>query len=107
MGSGADIRKWTSPEFEYIRAGLNEGDQHTYNLVENPDSPGYQWEALDDDDAQAIIEGALAPYISAEVTAEADAEDLRRGRAFHGWWAGNAPDADDLDLGQNGASGSV
>jgi hypothetical protein len=45
--SAADIRKWCDVDFEFIRAGLNPGDEVRYNISENFEKPGaYQWEAL-------------------------------------------------------------
>ena len=44
-----DIREWCNTDFEFIRCGLNEGDDVKYNIPENPDHPGtFQWEAMDD-----------------------------------------------------------
>lgn len=41
-----DIREWCHAPFQWIRCGLNPGDEDRYNLPENIDRPGaYQWEA--------------------------------------------------------------
>ena len=60
-----DIRQWADIDFEFIRCGLNPGDEITYNIPENPDKPGtYQWEALSDEAARALIKGWTEKYIS-------------------------------------------
>lgn len=60
-----DIRQWAGVDFEFIRCGLNPGDEITYNIPENPDKPGtYQWEALSDEAARALIKGWTEKYIS-------------------------------------------
>jgi hypothetical protein len=59
-----DIQNWCNVEFEFIRAGLNPGDETRYSILENPDKPGaYQWEALDDRTAERIITSAIAEYV--------------------------------------------
>lgn len=60
----ADVAKWCSVSFEFIRAGLNDGDPERYGIPENPEHPGaYQWEALSDESARQIITQAVAPYL--------------------------------------------
>ena len=60
-----DIRQWADIDFEFIRCGLNPGDESTYNIPENPDKPGtYQWEALSDTAAKELIETWTGKYIS-------------------------------------------
>ncbi len=59
-----DIRLWCDVEFDFIRAGLNIGDEVKYNIPENPDKTGtYQWEAVEDNAAREIIESAVAQYV--------------------------------------------
>ncbi len=42
--------------FEFVRVGINEGQEDQYNIPENPDRPGtYQWEGLDDAAAAELI----------------------------------------------------
>ena len=54
-------------EIEFLRAGLNKGDEVRYGIMENSDKPGtYQWEAVSDDAAQKIITNAIKPYIEEE-----------------------------------------
>lgn len=94
-----DIRDWTTDRFQYFRAGLNPGDEVTYDIAENPERPGtYQWEALDDDTAGRVITDALAPYVKPELGKDCETEDDRRIEAFREWWKTNQPDADDLGL---------
>jgi hypothetical protein len=65
-----DIQEWCNVPFEFIRAGLNPGDEDRYNIMENPDKPGtYQWEALDDDTARDVITQAVDPYVDREAFA--------------------------------------
>ena len=99
----ADIEDWLAAEaykdFEYRRAGLNEGDQDTYNIAENPERPGtYQWEALDDDTAGRLITDAVAPYLDIEAGERCKEEDQRRMDAFRQWWVEHRPSAGDLGL---------
>jgi hypothetical protein len=62
--SVADIRHWARVEFDFIRAGLNPGDEVRYGIPENPDHPGaYQWEALDAKSAGELIERAVAEWV--------------------------------------------
>lgn len=57
-----DIKKWCSAPIKFIRCGLTEQQVERYNIPENFDHPGYQWEALDDRAAQEIIADGLKPY---------------------------------------------
>jgi len=62
--SFADIEEWCGVGFEFIRCGLNAGDEIKYNIPENLDHPGtYQWEALNDKAAASIIKGAVNQYV--------------------------------------------
>lgn len=72
----ADVSKWCSEPFEFIRCGLTLDQVQRYGVPENPEKPGeYQWEALPDDAARAIIESNVAPFIShAGFTATVDRE---------------------------------
>ncbi len=63
----ANISEWCSIPIEFIRAGLNPGDGERLGLPENPDKPGsYQWEALNDEQAGAIITAAINKYYDHE-----------------------------------------
>ena len=96
-----DIETWlpSHVDFEYERAGLNEGDQDAYDIAENPERPGtYQWEALDDDTAGRLISGAVESYLDIEAGERCEAEDARRMTAFREWWTEHKPSAADLGL---------
>ncbi len=59
-----DVRKWCDADFEFIRCGLTLAQARRYNVPENPEKPGeYQWEALPDEGARAIITAATLPYL--------------------------------------------
>lgn len=46
-------------QVNFVRVGLNVGDEVTYSIPENPERPGtYQWEALGDDTAELLISQA-------------------------------------------------
>ena len=81
-----DIRKWCGVDFEFIRAGLNPGDEVKYNIPENPEHPGaYQWEALDDDAARELITRAVSPYVDYNAMneiAELEAKTTQRFRDY-------------------------
>lgn len=65
------IRYWSDVEFDFVRAGLNPGDEARYNLPENPEDPGkYQWEALEDDAARELITSAVERYVDYAAMAE-------------------------------------
>lgn len=66
-----DIRAWCNVDFKYIRAGLNKGDGERLGIAENPEKPGtYQWEALADEQAKAVIESSIEPYFAKEALAD-------------------------------------
>lgn len=48
--------------FSFIRCGLTREQVKQYKIPENFEHPGYQWEALADQDAQEIIESSLCQY---------------------------------------------
>jgi hypothetical protein len=51
-----DIRAWCSTPFQLIRCGINKEHIQEYGLIENPEKPGtYQWEALNEAQAQKLI----------------------------------------------------
>lgn len=69
--SVADIRGWCGVDFDFIRIGINPGDEVKYNIPENFDHPGsYQWEALDDDAAKELITSAVAEHVNLDIVAE-------------------------------------
>lgn len=58
-----DIRKWCNIDFEYNHIGLKQEHIERWNLPENPEKHGYQWEALDDSMAHELICNALDKYV--------------------------------------------
>ena len=50
-----DIQSWCNVPVQFIRCGLTEEQVEKYNIPENPEHPGYQWEALTDEAAAEII----------------------------------------------------
>ena len=50
-----DISKWCDAPIEFIRCGLSDEQVRQYQIPENVDHPGYQWEALTDEQAREII----------------------------------------------------
>ena len=82
-----DIREWCAAEFDYIRAGLNPGDEAKYSIPENPDRPGtYQWEALDDVTAKELITGAVYRFVSHGLLSEAEQEGQEITSRFQKLW---------------------
>jgi hypothetical protein len=79
-----DVTRWAAAPFEFIRAALNPGDPERYSIPENPEAPGnYQWEAVDDPTAAAIIRKATAPFVDRErmqAVARLEADATRRFR---------------------------
>jgi len=76
-------------EFELVRVALNAGDGERYGLTENPERPGcYQWEALDDATARALITGAVSKYVDHDAMAEVTEREERATSAFRGHLAG-------------------
>jgi len=69
-----DVRRW-APEvsFDLIWCGLTMEQVERYAIPENPEKPGYQWEALSDKGAREIITAAIGKYIDEEVTEDVNA----------------------------------
>jgi hypothetical protein len=82
-----DIRTWTRTPFEFVRAGLNPGDEITYSIPENPDKPGtYQWEALSDVSARALITEWTSKFISHGDFLEVEAQEQAINANFQKQW---------------------
>lgn len=78
-----DIREWTDAPFQFVRCGLNPGDEKTYNIPENPEKPGtFQWEALDDGAARDLITRWTGKFISQGAFAETEAREQEITRRF-------------------------
>jgi hypothetical protein len=113
LSAKADILRWAlmlNPELdvEWVRAGLNPGDEDDYDIPENPDRPGcYQWEALDDEQAGAIIQEAVGQFLNEDAEELAGLEEDLRIASVHGWWKQYGPSVADLDdLGYLAAGGA-
>lgn len=57
-----DITRWCKTSFIWKYCGLTEEQVIKYNVPENFEKPGYQWEALTDSQAKEIITGFIAKY---------------------------------------------
>ena len=57
-----DIKAWCNVHFNIERVGLTLEQIQRFKLPENPDKPGYQWEALEDEQAKTLILDALNRY---------------------------------------------
>jgi hypothetical protein len=70
-----DVREWCAVDFELVRVGLNAGDAERYNIPENFEKPGdYQWEALGDDAARALIESGVSAHVNVDLISRAESE---------------------------------
>jgi len=82
-----DIRQWSEVDFEFIRCGLNPGDEITYNIPENPDKPGtYQWEAVNDEAAKELIESWTKKFISHGLFQSIESLEKSITNQFHDRW---------------------
>jgi len=82
-----DISLWAGQPFEAIRAGLTLEQATGYNLPENFERPGaFQWEALEDAQAEEIITDALASYIDHEAAEQVEADEQLVTTGFRGAW---------------------
>lgn len=54
-----DIKKWCQVPFGYEHIGLKDEHVKQWNLPENPDKHGFQWEALNNEQATELIQGTL------------------------------------------------
>lgn len=59
-----DVRKWCNASFTFERCGLTAQQVADWEIPENPEKPGeYQWEALSDEGAKAIITQSINGYL--------------------------------------------
>ena len=87
--SVSDIRDWCAIGFEFIRVGLNPGDEVRYSIPENFEHPGaYQWEALDDDAARELITSAVGRYVDYDLMAERAALETETTQRFRAYMEG-------------------
>lgn len=68
-----DIRKWCEYEFHLVIGGLKPEHVDRFKLDPNPDRPGqFQWEALDDTEAQTVIRESISPFVDGDVISAMD-----------------------------------
>lgn len=68
-----DVRTWCDADFDFIRCGLTLAQVKRWGVPENPEKPGeYQWEALSDEGARAIITQNVTPYLRHDAFAEVE-----------------------------------
>ena len=78
-----DIRGWCNVDFDFVRCGLNEGDNNKYDIPENIEKPGaYQWEGLSDQAAAELIRSSVARFVDAEKISEAQQEGAEAASIF-------------------------
>ncbi|GEM_PF-714372 len=70
----AHISGWCGSSPVFIRCGLTEAQVEFYGIPENPDHPGYQWEALTDTQASEIITSSLSQYYDFDAARRAEEE---------------------------------
>ena len=77
-----DVRAWCAVDFTLIRAGLTVEQVAQYNVPENIEKPGeYQWEALSDEGARAII----TQHVNRLVSHDYFSETAKREDAITDW----------------------
>ncbi|MBW1716553.1 MAG: hypothetical protein JRJ77_12145 [Deltaproteobacteria bacterium] len=69
-----DIVDWCRADLNFIRCGLTEEHVAKFKIPENPEHPGYQWEALTDEQAKEIIQSNLKDYYDLNATKKAEQE---------------------------------
>lgn len=72
-----DVERWSDVEFEVEWCGLTKEQAEAYELPTNPDNPGYQWEALTDEQAREIIEPSIAEYVDLDIVEYCEKERLK------------------------------
>jgi len=75
----ADIKKWCKTDnFKIERIGLTLEQAKKYKLQENPEKPNqYQWEALDDKQAEEIITTSVGKYQDKDLLIKAQKEEQK------------------------------
>jgi len=78
-----DIRDWCSEPFEYIRCGLNPGDEVKFGLRGGIDGIGsYQWESLSHEQAGELISSNIEKFVSQGLFAEIEAREQEATEKF-------------------------
>lgn len=73
-----DIREWCDLPFEFIRCGINREHISSMLIQKAFDKEEtYQWEALDEDNARALIVGNIEEYWSLDKVKEVEAKELK------------------------------
>ena len=73
-----DVKGWCRARFEFIRCGLTAEQVRRYNVPENIEHPGaYQWEALTDEGAEAIITGNLKKFLRHDAFSNIEAQEKK------------------------------
>lgn len=68
-----DIREWCGLPFTFVRCGINKDQVVEWGIIEAFDKEEtYQWEALDEDKAKALIVGNVEKYWSLEKIKEVE-----------------------------------
>ena len=71
-----DVVTWCSYPFTFVRCGLTPQQVRQYNVPQNIDKPGaYQWEALSDAGADAIITAALDRFLRRDAFLEVEEKE--------------------------------
>lgn len=84
-----DIREWCMADFEFVRCGLNAGDNVKYNIPENFEKPGaYQWEGLSDRAAAELIKSSVREYIDTDIITELESEGTKASELFDEYVSG-------------------
>ena len=87
-----DVREWCDVDIELVVCGLTQEQVDRYGLVPNLDKPGYQWEALHDDQAREVITEGIKPYLSTALVDEVarSSEEMQEEikSVIREWWYG-------------------
>ncbi len=78
-----DIRAWCSVPFEFIRCGLNRGDEVRFGLggsIDRADS--YQWESLSHEQARELIVPSVERFISQRLFSEIEQREQEATEKF-------------------------
>ena len=71
-----DIRAWSKTPFKFFRCGINKEQIVEWGMIESFDKEGtYQWEALSEDKAKALILGYVEKYWSLDKIQEVEEKE--------------------------------
>jgi len=71
-----DIKNWCSVSFDFIRGGLNPGDEVKFNLGTSIDKiNSYQWESLSHEQAGELITSVINGVVSQGVFSEIESQE--------------------------------